>query len=520
MPTIPDSVIAAIKCKLDGSESLSQVKSQLKHSREGLEEDQRAGWTDEIIEKISRELIARKPLLVVDWGENPRVGHRANPRFQVLCPGFQTTPRIHAAISRELDHEPGDVFPECKEEGLWEFSLPFSLTTDREDCRPGLYKINLNLSFPESPGASIPRFYNCDIRLNIKPNVKDGEEPILEIAGDGQSMVNLQGLDLTQYSKVKLNAADGAVVNISKSALEPKAKSSEPSRESVTCELELKVDLTRESQILHASTRFTNRMHMESAMFVTEDDRRILLLAKRVTTFGRNTQNDVVIRYLPRNEINDDISKDISRQHMVLEINKQGLSIHDKSSKGIALSVDVIEETHTLTADDVDDEIALYFGTDFLARGFEFEMQLFGKEENPHAQRDLVLKDELFASDSNQRFDKTGKLAANCEINAVRLRRSSNYEQEEYVLVYRHVFIGSSRTESAVTLYDYSIKPQHARIIYLNNTFWLENLQERESVQVDDQPIPRREMVPLEPGMKIQIGKSLLQFKTAEQFEF
>jgi hypothetical protein len=54
----------------------------------------------------------------------------------------------------------------------------------------------------------------------------------------------------------------------------------------------------------------------------------------------------------------------------------------------------------------------------------------------------------------------------------------------------------------------------------LNNTFWLENLQERESVQVDDQPIPRREMVPLEPGMKIQIGKSLLQFKTAEQFEF
>ena len=196
-------------------------------------------------------------------------------------------------------------------------------------------------------------------------------------------------------------------------------------------------------------------------MFVTEEDtpRRILLLAKRVVTFGRNTHNDVVIRYLPRNESNDDISKDISRQHMVLEIDKQGLSIHDKSSKGISLAVDVVEETRTLTAKEGwDDEIALYFGTNFLDRDFEFEMQLFGKERSQHAERDLVLKDELFASDTNQGFNKTGKLAANCKINAVRLRRSSNCEQEEYVLVFRHVFIGSERAVSAVTLYDYSIK--------------------------------------------------------------
>jgi predicted component of type VI protein secretion system len=99
----------------------------------------------------------------------------------------------------------------------------------------------------------------------------------------------------------------------------------------------------------------------------------------------------------------------------------------------------------------------------------------------------------------------------------VRLRRTSNLKEEEYVLIYRHAFIGSSPTESAVALSDYTLKPRHARIIYLSNIFWLENLAKHGAVQVDDRPIALREMVPLEPGMKIQIGEIPLRFESAEQ---
>jgi pSer/pThr/pTyr-binding forkhead associated (FHA) protein len=282
---------------------------------------------------------------------------------------------------------------------------------------------------------------------------------------------------------------------------------------------ELKVDRSLESRSLHTSKQFTNRPHLERAMLVTEDDRRIILLAKRIATFGRNTVNDVMVRYLPRSESNDGLSRDISRNHMVLEISEQGLLIHDKSSKGIAVNLDVVEGTHTLTADDVDDELDLCFGEDPLSDRFEFEMQLFGGERDPQDQLDLSRLDDLFAEESGRRFDLAGRLAGTCQINAVRLRRTSNLKEEEYVLVYRHAFIGSSPTESAVVLSGDTLKPRHARIIYLGNTFWLQNRAKDGAVQVDDQPIALREMVPLEPGMKIQFGETTVRFENAEQIE-
>jgi len=513
-PTIRENIIAAIKPHLDGTEEFPAVQSLVQNACKDLGEDQDGGISEDDIRLIALVLIG--PELLVDWGNHPRMGDRANPCFQILCPGFDATPRISADIDRYLDHDPADIFPQSKEEGLFEFFLPFTLTTNEEDCRPGLYTIRLDLWFPDSPSAVIPRFYHCDIRLNIKSNVP-GQEPVLEIDGDGQSVIDLEGFDLTQYSKVKLKAGGGAVITSTEKS--PSHKESAPAPEkAVTFKYELKVNRNIESRSLHVSPQFKKRPHLEKAMLVDdEEDRQIILVAKRVTLFGRNTQNDVVVRFLPRNETNDDLSRDISRNHMVLEINGQGLLIHDKSTKGIALGLHVVEETHPLTTDDVDDELPLCFGTDFLANRFEFELQLFGPERNPHAQRDLLRKDDLFADDSGQRFDRAGKLARNCEINAARLRRTSNLSEEEYVLVYRHVYVGSSRTESAVTIYDHTLKPRHARIVYLSNTFWLENLQNHGAVQVNGLPIAPREMVPLEPGMEIQLGDKLIRFESVKQ---
>ena len=517
-PTTRETIIAAIKAGLDGTEEFPAVQSLVKDACTNLDQDKFGEITEDDIRLIALVLIG--PELLVDWGDHPRMGHRANPCFQILCPGFNSTPRISADIDRHLDHDPPNIFPQSKEEGLFEFFLPFRLTTNDEDCRPGLYTIRLDLWFPDSPSTVIPRFYHCDIRLNIKSMVP-GQEPVLEIDGDGQSVIDLEGFDLTQYSKVKLKAGDGAVITSTEKVTLPSHEEPAPAPEkAVTFKYELKVNRNMESRSLHVSSQFARRPHLEKVMIVDdEEDRQIILVAKRVTLFGRNTQNDVVVRFLPRNESNDDLSRDISRKHMMLEINSQGLLIHDSSTKGIALGLHVVEKTHLLTTDEVDDELPLCFGTDFLANRFEFELQLFGPERNPHAQRDLLRKDDLFADDSGQRFDRAGQLARNCEINAARLRRTSNLSEEEYVLVYRHVYIGSSRTESAVTIYDHTLKPRHARIVYLSNTFWLENLQNHGAVQVNGEPIAPREMVPLEPGMEIQLGEKIVRFESAKQKE-
>ena len=514
-PTIREKIIAALKPHLDGTEEFPAVQTLVQNACKDLGEDQDGGISEDDIRLIALVLIG--PELLVDWGDHPRMGYRANPCFQILCPGFNSTPRISADIDRHLDHDPPDIFPQSKEEGLFEFFLPFRLTTNEEDCRPGLYTIRLDLWFPDSPSSVIPRFYHCDIRLNIK-SIVPGQEPVLEIDGDGQSVIDLEGFDLTQYSKVKLKMGGSSIVTSTEKVSLPSREESAPApAKAVTFKYDLKVNRNMESRSLHVSPQFAKRPHLEKAMLVTEEDRQIILVAKRVTRFGRNTQNDVVVRFLPRNETNDDLSRDISRNHMVLEINGQGLLIHDNSTKGIALGLNVVEDTYLLTTDDVDDELPLCFGTDFLATRFEFELQLFGPERNPHAQRDLQRKDDLFADDSGQRFDRAGQLARNCQINAARLRRTSNLSEEEYVLVYSHVYVGSSRTESAVTIYDHTLKPQHARIVYLSNTFWLENLQNHGAVQINGEPIAPREMVPLEPGMEIQLGEKIVRFESAQQ---
>jgi pSer/pThr/pTyr-binding forkhead associated (FHA) protein len=514
-PTIRERLIDAIKPRVDGK-SPSEVRDQLDKSIDALDEDVRVSFTEEETNRIYLELIAREPKLRVDWGELPRIGDQANPVFNIICTGFDKRPRIRADIDLKLDHDPRDIFPQSKGEGLWEFSLPFSLTTDGKDCRPGRYMIRLKLAFPESPSKSLARFYNFDMKLAIK-RVTDGEEPVLEIDGEGQSLINLQGLDLTQYSKVKIKAGDGALVNVNNPGATSKAKAPPPPGDTVALECELKVDIDLNEHALNTSRHFSKRRRLDKAMFVTEDDRRIILLAKRIATFGRNVRNDVMVRYLPRSESNDGLSRDISRNHMVLEINEEGLLIHDKSSKGIVVNHHVVEKIHTLTADDVDDELGLCFGKDPHSDPFEFDMQLFGGEQDPHDQRNMVKLDDLFTEDLRERFDRAGRLAGTCQINAVRLRRTSNLKEEEYVLVYRHAFIGSSPNESAVVLHDYTLKARHARIIYLGNTFWLQNQAKDGAVQVDDQPIALREMVPLVPGMKIQVGETILQFESAEQ---
>ena len=125
-PTIRKKIIEAIKPHLDGTEEFPAVLKLVQNTCKDLGEDQDGGISEDDMREIAQILIG--PELLVDWGNHPRMGDRANPCFQILCPGFNT-PRISADIDRHLDHVPPDIYPQSKEKGLFEFFLPFTLTT-------------------------------------------------------------------------------------------------------------------------------------------------------------------------------------------------------------------------------------------------------------------------------------------------------------------------------------------------------------------------------------------------------
>ncbi|MFN9987619.1 MAG: hypothetical protein ACK52S_18875, partial [Pirellula sp.] len=153
------------------------------------------------------------PRLFVDWGDLPRVGYQVRPEFSLICPAYPSRPDIAVSIDNDLDHDDTDVRrrPQSDEQGLWSFHVPFKMTSNGLDCRPGQYLMDVEVSFRDVP-PGMPRFFRCRIRLNVSGT--NTEESVLEIDGDGQSVVNLQGYNLKQFSKVILKGGQDSVINL------------------------------------------------------------------------------------------------------------------------------------------------------------------------------------------------------------------------------------------------------------------------------------------------------------------
>jgi hypothetical protein len=119
-------------------------------------------------------------------------------------------PTVKVEIDRSLDNDPSDPLRQVRteESGLWSFYVPFSLTTNGLDARPGLYVIDVAVTFPHVT-AGQPRFLQTRIRLNI-PDASSGQRELV-IDGDGQSVVNLAGHDLRSFSRVVLKGDDTVI---------------------------------------------------------------------------------------------------------------------------------------------------------------------------------------------------------------------------------------------------------------------------------------------------------------------
>ena len=499
--------------------SLDQIRQQVQAAGYA------AGIPDEVVAAVVTRFESDRcgsqvtaPRLLVDWGDLPKVGHQVRPEFTLLCPGYeQSRPEVRVIVDRELDHDEAPLRRvQTEEPGLWSFQVPFRMTSDGMDCRPGQYVIGVDLAFHSVP-AEHPRFYRCHIRLNVSDgNLVEGG--VLEIDGDGQSMVNLQGYNLKQFSKVILKGGDDSVINLQDALGSSDDAEAQPSEKPVTTfEYELKVDTEKQQRLPTVYVTGAKRVYLDACGFYFEDGRRTLVMTRPRITFGRSRDNDVITRFLPRSDENDNHSRNISRTHCIAELTPEGVELRDESNRGMEVNYRVIQEREVISALFAGDSLHVEFGvTGTVSQKFELEMALFGPDRK--ANRDeLEYWDEMFCEVIEGRLSRLHRDALDVGLDAARYDRVTSLPGEEsYVHLFREALIGGSPAQSAIVLHDCGSQVQ-ARLLHLDRTFWLEPLTGGVPVIVDGTLAPAQTLAPLAPGMELQFGSEQVRFDRPSQ---
>ncbi len=456
---------------------------------------------------------AATPRLLVDWGDLPRVGNQARPEFSLLCPRYSSRPELRIHVDQSLDHDSTDARrrPQQDEPGLWTFHVPFGMATDGMDCRPGHYLIDVELSFNDVP-PELPRFYRCRIRLNVSDSSSD-RGGVLEIDGDGQSMVNLQGYNLKQFSKVILKGGQDSVINLQNALAGPDERLAEADKKApTTFEYQLKIDTEKQSRLPTLSTMGKQRAYLDTAGFFFEDGRRTLVMTRPRMTFGRSRENDVVLRFLPSGPENDDFSRNISRTHFLVELTPEGVELRDQSQTGIELNYSVVRDlvvVPTLHAGDVTHIDLGVTGT--VPKQFPLQMLMIAPDRR-ESREELEYWDELYCELVGGRLSRIARDALDLRLNSIRFDRVENLAGEEsYVLLLREALIGGSPTQSAIVLKN-SGPSAVARVLHMDRSFWLEPLPNGGSVRIDGDSLATRSLTPLSPGMQIQFGTETMTF--------
>jgi hypothetical protein len=505
-----------IKLQLNGDESFEAIERLVDNLCNQFNLD----FSKEVLNRFRPQATEKStPQLLVNWGELPQIGHRSCPEFNLLCPGYVGNPMISIRVDQDLDHDSKSQLhsPKQEQEGLWSFSVPFQLTTNQMDCRPGIYTIEIDVYFSHVPQGH-SNFYRCMIRLNLK-SVAMENGGILEIEGDGQSMVNLHGYDLKSFSKVVLKGGQDGVINLQNHFNQKADLSTKPEKQ-VAFEYALKSDLEKQKRL---STRYASNAsseRTEKACLIHKDGRRTLLLSKKQIDFGRSRDNEIVLRFLPRSEENDNYSRYLSRKLMTMNLDGDGLELIDKSNSaaGIGLDYERINGRSYLTAKYQGHMTRqLEIGSiGLVSKPFSMKLHLYSMEKDePLSER--YLWHNLIANAVDSDLTSLHKNAVENAIDSVRLDRESNLEdRESYVLVFREALIGSS-TLSAPIVMDTGIGRPSARILHLDNRFWIESLRPDSQFHIDDSPIAVKQLVPLAYGMNIRLGHETVIFSTFQQ---
>jgi hypothetical protein len=506
-----------IEQALVGNETFEEIETQIQQvaGSAGIDGEQVAV----VIDRFRQEKLELKdliPRLLVDWGELPQVGRKVSPEFSLLCPAYDDRPKVDVLVDKDLDHDPDDQLRrlEFDGSGIWNFHVPFQMKSNGMDCNPGHYIIDVRVSFRNAP-SNAARFYRCRIDLKV-PDLNSEQGGVLEIDGDGQSMVNLQGHNLKQFSKVVLKGGDSSVINLQNSSLGTEDSSSaEEGKPTTSFEYDLKVNNQVQARLPRVVQSNHRRANLNAGAFCFEDGRRVLIYSKPRITFGRSRDNDVALRFFPRSPENDNHSRNISRTHFIAELIPDGIEIKDESRSGIELDYNVVQDRHVIATQHVGEVCEIRLGV-LVSESLELEMTTFGPDQKEDL-NEVEFWHEIYCDAVGGRPSRLSRDSLSQGLDSIRFDRLNNLSGEEsYVMLFREALIGGDPNRCPFTLTDHSL-PAVAKIHFLDRRYWLEPISSQHLPTIDGTPLALHTLTPLVPEMKIQFGNEFAIFDLPKQ---
>jgi pSer/pThr/pTyr-binding forkhead associated (FHA) protein len=241
--------------------------------------------------------------------------------------------------------------------------------------------------------------------------------------------------------------------------------------------------------------------------------KKIFLYSKEVITLGRNSTNDIVLRFLPcdpkENPDNYNKSRTISGNHAEIVIIGSRFCLRDTgrdrkgSTGGTFLNGKRLETPLK--------EYPLEDGAKInIANVLDLECRYVwrrGKRDSQLSPEDSCLSVVGKVTDSCFGVDKIGL------VNAIKIVRLNNYsEAEKYIILVREVTVGRSSVNGIVIDGD-QISDIHAKIFYRARQYWIEDLNSRHGTQVNGVAIPAGTEMPLHIKAQIDIGNVSLAFE-------
>ena len=238
-------------------------------------------------------------------------------------------------------------------------------------------------------------------------------------------------------------------------------------------------------------------------------------MAQHRIGFGRSRDRDIVVRFLPRSADNDAKSRNLSRLHCVATILDEGIEFQDKSSSGIEVNLEPVRESFRLKPETFHAETELALGAMLSSK--QLKLRLVPLESHPHS---AVYRKERrrltsFANTSHLRWGKLWSVAHQLKLDAIRIERDNNLNEEQYIVICQQATIGSSDSKCAIVVK--GTPKIAARLLYINRTFWLNKAVGNWEVSVDGHSLANNEMVPLSPEQEIDIDGIKITFAAHAQ---
>jgi len=231
---------------------------------------------------------------------------------------------------------------------------------------------------------------------------------------------------------------------------------------------------------------------------------RLLLLGMPQVRLGRSRNaNDVVLRLLPRSSANDELSMQISNEHLLLELRREGLVLVDRESTcGTQLNGKPIDSEALVPLDDPSEVN--------VAGVLSLRLKPFldtDPAEKAAAERYAHLG----------RPDRLWRTAEALKLRSLVIERMNNLsDREQYVVVFRWMNAGRA-PDGELVIHQEDVEFDHLRIVRLSDQFWLEGLAENNQVSVAGVSIPPGWACPLSAGMKLEFGGVPAEFRAFEQ---